>query len=339
MIYKIIVKGRLEFGTSKSFDKVMKMYQHRVENYYKADIFIDEEEIFEPELFCLNIPRLITQNTVKSWKNTVNLLEYIAQFAVAGHLNMWMTDSGRVLHEASIEPESDKGAVRAFIKGRALIQEEGKETEAISTLSHAIQKYERHAHAYERRGYVNLKLENYKDAMYDFSKSIDVNPNIAEPHAGRAKIHMMDEEWEKAILDWTHVIKKTIPLQPLYWQARRTKANCHFYLRQFDKAAVELKFFTNRKFTADNPNYKWRKDAFFKYGQALLEVGDLKDSLKAFNTAIDLGAEEKEQPEADQLLYRGIARHRVGESGFAKDWKQAAKLGSKQASELLQAHA
>ena len=82
MTYKTIFKGRLEFGSQKSYDKVLKMYHHRVENYYKSDILLNEEEIFDESSNSLNVPRFITQGSVKSWKNTVSLLEYLAQFAV-----------------------------------------------------------------------------------------------------------------------------------------------------------------------------------------------------------------------------------------------------------------
>ena len=338
--YKTIIKGRLEFGTSKSYDKVLKMYEHRVENYYKMDVLIKEDEEAETQVFyennlTLDVPRLITQSTVKTWKNTVSLLEYIAQFAVTGSFSMWMTENGTILRECIIEPQSDKGAVQAFLKGRELVQEEGKETEAMSALNRAIEKYERHAFAYERRGFINLKLKNYKDALYDFSKSIDVNPNIPEPHVGKAKVLMLEKNYAEAIADLAFAIKKSIPLQPIYWQARRMKADCHINLKEFDKAVFELKWFTQRKFTPDNPNYKFRKQGFFDFGKSLLEIGEYEESLKAFNTSMEIGKEDKAQPNADQFLYRGIARQRVGENGFTKDWSEAAQLGSEEASKLL----
>ena len=107
MTYKSIFKGRLEFGSTKSYDKVLKMFHHRVANYYKSDILLKEEEIFDESSTCLNVPRYITQGSEKSWKNTVNLLEYIAQFAVAGHFGAWMTNEGKILHHGIVEPRSD----------------------------------------------------------------------------------------------------------------------------------------------------------------------------------------------------------------------------------------
>jgi Tfp pilus assembly protein PilF len=68
--------------------------------------------------------------------------------------------------------------------------------EASIALSNAIEKYERHAAAFERRGYVNYKLKNFNDAHYDFSKSIAINPIAPEPFYGRGKIHMIKNEWQ-----------------------------------------------------------------------------------------------------------------------------------------------
>ena len=173
MTYKTIFKGRLEFGSAKSYETVLKMYQHRVENYYKSDILLDEESIFDEESSSLNVPRFITQGSEKSWKNTISMLEYVAQFAIAGNMTAWMTENGKILKHGIVEPRSDRSAVQAYLKGRELLEKKGKEDEAIKSLTKAIEKYDRHAQAYERRGHINFQLKNYDDAIYDFTKSID----------------------------------------------------------------------------------------------------------------------------------------------------------------------
>ena len=338
MTYKIILKGRLEFGSPRSYEKVLKMYEHRSENYYKMDILIkDSEEVFDGENYCLCIPRFIGQAADKTWKNTVSLFEYVAQFAVAGSIRTWLIDneSRVILKEAIIEPESDKIAVQAYLRGRELIKHDGKENEALESLSAAIARYEKHSQAYERRGHVKFRLKKYKDALHDFSKSIDLNPDIPDPHIGRANVQIIQDDLEGAVTDLEQAIKKSIPLQAIYWKARRLKAECHMQLGDFDKAIFDLKLFTKRKFDRNNPNFMWRKKAFFNYGKALLETGDYPDALKAFNMAAEIEEGHDPTPQADELLYRGIARKHVGETGFEKDWKAAAGLGSVKAARLL----
>ena len=338
MTYKTILKGRLEFGSPRSYEKVLKMYEHRAENYYKMDILIkDIETVFDGENYCLSIPRFIGQATNKTWKNTVSLYEYVAQFAVTGNIRTWLIDDENriLLDEATIEPKSDKIAVQAFLRGRELTKLEGKESEALASLSTAIAKYEKHSHAYERRGHVNFRLKKYKEALNDFSKSIDLNPNLCEPHIGRANVQIIKNDLKAAVIDLEQAIKKSIPLQAVYWKARRLKAECHMQLGDYDKAIFDLKLFTKRKFEKGNPNFMWRKKAFFDYGKALLETGQYPDALKAFNNAAEIEEGHDPTPKADELLYRGIARKHLGETGFEKDWKAAAGLGSEKAAELL----
>ena len=49
MFYKAIIQGRLDFGTPRSFETVVKMYNYRVENYHKNDILFKAEDIFNEE--------------------------------------------------------------------------------------------------------------------------------------------------------------------------------------------------------------------------------------------------------------------------------------------------
>lgn len=339
MTYKTIFSGRLEFGSPRSYEKVTKMYEHRVENFYRSEILLKGEEIFDEESHSLNVPRFITQASDKTWRNTINLLEYVAQFAVAGDLSAWMTDEGKVINHKVVEPRSDKAAVQAFLTGRKLVKEAGRETEAKKALSQAIEKFERHAKAYERRGFVNFQLKNYTDALYDYNKSIDINPGNPDAFLGRAFVYIQQNELNKAIDDLAMAIKRSIPLQPVYWKARRLKGELHLKMDDYKAAILEFKLFTTRKFLATDSNYKWRKHAFFNYGKALLANGAYKEAVAAFNEASKLESGADDFTNAELLLHRGMALQKAGQAGYLKDWKAAADQGSKRAAELLEATA
>ncbi|MCO6489187.1 MAG: tetratricopeptide repeat protein [Phaeodactylibacter sp.] len=339
MTFKTIFSGQLEFGNERSFERVQQMFEHRAENYYRQVLLLKPEDIFNAENHTLEIPRLIAMATEKEWRNTINMLEFIVQYAIAGDLSAWMVEEGRVIDHRHVEPKGDKAAVQAFLTGRELVKEAGKEEEAMKALSRAIDKFARHAKAYERRGFVNYQLRNFKDALYDYSKSIDINPDAAEPYFGRAIARIAMEDDKGAAQDLELAAKNSIPLQPMYWQARRIKGECHLRLGEFDKAALEFKLFTRRNFSKENPNFRWRKRAFFNYGRALLETGQYADSVKAFDQALEIEAAKGEFPEADLLVCRGIALQKAGKGGFKKDWEAAASQGSERAAELLQAAA
>jgi len=152
---------------------------------------------------------------------------------------------------------------------------------------------------------------------------------------GRGNIFRLDKKFEEAIKDFDMCIKTSIPLQPIYWQARRLKAECHFELKDYKGALADLKFFCNRKFKDGNPNIVYKRLVWFNYGKALLEVEQFEEAYNAFDQVLQIEEGKDKISEADKYLYRGIAREKAGKNGFIKDWKEAEKLGSKKATQLL----
>jgi len=267
IFYKSIFQGRLEFGPGKNIETSLQMYQIRSEQYYRNEIMFKPEQIFFMEQGYIDIPRLVTQSTEKTFTNTLNLLEYIAQFASAGSLGAWLIDQGKILRHKMIEPQSDKVAVQEYLKGRKLIGTKGKEKEAIQALDLAIQKYEKHSQAYERRGYVNFTLKNYTDALSDFNKSIQFDENNALAYFGRAQVYLYFDKTELAMQDLALTIQKSLALQMVHWQARFQKGEMQYNLKQLKEAAFELKLFCDRKFDSKDINYLKKRDANYIYGK------------------------------------------------------------------------
>lgn len=331
MTFKTIISGHLEFGSNRSYEKVMSMLDHRIENYYKNDVLIKVDEVFHPDTAAMDIPRLIGQASDKCFRNTLSMLEMVMQYAVAGSVSIWKLENGKCLAFHKLEPKSDKAAVQSFLKGRELIRE-GKQTEARQTLSNAIDKFERHALAYERRGYVNFMLNNIEDALYDFNKSLKINSNSADAYFGRGTIHQKRENFIEAIADFGAAAKSSIPHQSIYWKARREKGICHLEQNEYSKAEFEFKLLVNRSFSESDTNFKYRQKDLFNYGRSLLGLKKYDDAIEAFDRALEQG----KAPEADQLLYQGIAMQKAGKEGYRNVWQQAAESGSERAARLLQ---
>lgn len=265
---KLIFKGRLEFGSERTFNMVLNHWNTRVENYFKADVLLKADEVFNAESYTLDVPQQVLMSTEKHWRSTTALLREIAQYALAGNVGAWWVNSGQVLAQYTIEPQTDKTAVAEFIRGRELVQQGGMEM-ASEALSNAIAKFERNALAYERRGYVNYKLKNFKDALYDFTKSINVNPNNPEPYYGRGKVKMIMNDWESAIGDFDAAIKGSLAVQPLHWLARLRKAECLFHAKRFAEAIPELKLFLQKQFPETHPAFRFRPKAEYLMAESL----------------------------------------------------------------------
>ena len=131
---KLIFRGRLEFGSERTFNMVLHHWNTRVESYFKADVLLKAEEVFHADSFTLDVPQQVVMSTEKHWRSTTALLKEIAQYALAGNVGAWWVNSGQVLAQYTIEPQSDKSAVVEFIRGRDLVQQGGMEmaSEALS---------------------------------------------------------------------------------------------------------------------------------------------------------------------------------------------------------------
>ena len=332
---KLIFKGRLEFGSQRTFDMVLRQWQNRVETYYKTDILFKPEEVFSEEDYSLTVPQQTLMQTEKSWRSTTALLQEVAQYAIAGNVWAWCLDNGRLLAAFNIEPDSDKVAVQEYRRGRGLIGQAGMEREATEALSRAIEKYERHALAYERRGYINYKLKNFNDALHDFSKSIRFNANNPEPYYGCGKVKMLKNDWEGAVADFDQAVKRSLALQPLHWLARLKKGESLFHAKKFQEAAAELRLYLRREFTEDDPNFTRRRRAHYLLGKALLALNDAPAAVEAFDQTLATPSGIELVPEVDGLLQRAIAKHRAGKPEFTHDLQAAADMGSTEAARLL----
>lgn len=334
MFIKTILQGRMEFGNIKSYQKVVKMFEYRTETYYKSDIIVKLEDIFDDKVLSLEIPRYVGQHLDKSYRNTVSLLEYCAQFAISGEIRAWQTDRGTVLSYVYIEPQSDKAAVTYFIKGKKLVGEDGREEEALTALSNAIEKYNRHAYAYLKRAEVNYMLKKFHDSLRDFNKCLAIDDSIPDAYLGRANIAIQNEDYQEAIDNLELALKKSIALQHIYWKSRRLKADCHLKLEQYEKAAYDLKLFTNRKFDDENPNKKFVLAAKKTYLDTLMKTESYAELLELL-LKIDELPPELAKNAGLYHYYRGVSKHKIGKKGHLKDLKQAVSLDSKEAAAYL----
>jgi len=329
------MQGKIEFGTQKAFDMAVKMYKSRTENYYKNDVLFEPEEIFIQEDLSLYIPRLVKQVYGKSFRNTSALLEYVVQFGVSGEMDIWQLEEGKILHFKHLEPSSDKAAVRSYIKGKTLANQKGKELEAIKALDKAIEKYDRHAQAYERRGKVNFILKKYHDALRDYNKALALDPNNPYAYFGKAMVMLQEKNKEEAVNSFQTAIAKSVALQNIHWEARRLKGKTHVELKQFDKAEFELKLFTKRKFPEESPSFLWNRQGHILFGKTLMGLEKFNEAVEQFAAALEIEKGNDKTPKAMMLRLLGVAKKTAGQNGFIKDLKDASELGDKVATELL----
>lgn len=321
--FRIIIAGQLEFGSKRVFDQVVEQYLHRMENYYKNDILVKAEDIFKEEEMILDIPRTVVVGTERHWLNTLNLLERVVSFSMAGSLNLWRLSAGTIMNHHVLEPKSERTTVQLFNKGRELVNQDKKEDEALAMMTKVVGRFARHAQAYERRGFVNYRLGNDKDALYDYNKSLNINPSMPESHYGRGLVFARSGNWEEAAADFEAVTKNSIPHQAIYWMAQVALGDSYLKLNQPADALRVYNMFTKRKQRiASLDRYNRRVNNTF--GKLMTQSGRFNDAFTAFEQALESEADAKAPSESDIRYNYGVALQAAGKTDQAiKQFKQA----------------
>lgn len=332
---RIIIAGQLEFGSDRVYEQVVKQYVHRMENYYKNDILLKAEDIFQDEDRTMDIPRKVVESSDRQWLNTLNLLERMATFSIAGDLNLWRLQDGELLEHHTLEPRGDRTTTQLYIEGRKLLDRKENVEAAKEALTKAIDNFDRHSIAYERRGFTNYLLANFKDALYDYNKSIDISPSRPEPYYGRGVLYLrkMDNP-AAAAEDFDKVAKFAIPHQEVYWLARAQRGDAFIQLGMHAEAQREYGFFLRRKQDIGKLSQLDRRVAF-ELAQSLIVTGKRKEANAFFENAIQQ-LEDKKAPANEEIQYYHAKNLReLGDKKWEALAKESAKAGFELAKELL----
>ena len=295
--FKIIISGQLQFQSKRVFDQVVEQYNHRMEHYYKNDILLKAEDIFNEELLNLDISRTVLTGTERHWLNTHNLLERVVTFSIAGNITMWRLSLGTVVDHLVLEPKSDRTTVQLFNRGRELMAQDDNEQEALKMMTKVVNRFERHAQAYERRGFVNISLGNIEDALYDYTKSLKINPGLPEAHYGRGLVFSRKQEYEKAAADFEAVTKNSIPHQALYWMAQVALADALMELGRPADALRLYNMFTKRKQRLSSLD-RYERRVAHRLGNLMVRAGRHNDAVSAFERALEAAPDPKAPEEA-----------------------------------------
>lgn len=336
MSYKVITKGRLDFGTPKTFDLLVEMYTTRTEQYYKNIVLFKAEEIFNAEAVNVAFNKLIVPVTSrKSIKNTIDLIRLLAGYGTSGEVKMWIMREGELKEFHSFEPVSDRSYILAYKEGCKQLDAKNFE-KAAQYFTKAIKKNDEYADAYEKLGTVNQKMGNTKDALTHFKKAAAIHPENIYAQFGAASIYLENEDLENGMVYLNNTIKYSIPHEWQYWTARYFKGCTLVKLGNTSKAEQEFKFFTRKVFDESNPNYQYRRKALYTFGKMLLDKGDTQGASEQFKIARKVANNGDEKMALEIAAYEGYAKFLLGLNGYRTSWQKAAKAGMPEAKKWLQ---
>ncbi|MBC6992677.1 tetratricopeptide repeat protein [Neolewinella lacunae] len=333
--YRIIIAGQLEFGSERVFRQVFDQYVHRMENYYKGDILLKPEDFFKEQDLILDVPRTVVNGSERHWLNTLNLLERVVSFSIAGSLNLWRLDAGTILDHHLLEPQSDRTTVQLFNQGRQLVNQEDKEEEALAMMTTVVDRFARHAQAYERRGFVNFRLGNLKDALYDYDKSLNIYPAMPESHYGRGLTYSRLEQWEQAAADFEAVTNNSIPHQAIYWMAQVALGDTYLRLGRPADAQRLFNLFSKRKQRIGSLD-RYDRRVNYDLGKLLAKTGRYPDAHAAFELALKAVPDEKAPSEAKIHYHYGLSLKAAGQVDKSVEHLTLAAKELPEANEALQ---
>ena len=195
----------------------------------------------------------------------------------------------------------------------------GNYAQAISDFGRAVEINPEYAEGYNNRGAVYDKLGNNRQAIQDFDKAIEMNPEYAEAYYNRGAVYGELGERRQAISDYDRAIEINPKFAEVYINrgaAYRELGDRRQAISDFDRA-IEI-----------NPDYA---KAYYNRGVVHYELGDQRQAISDYDRVIEINPDH-----AKAYFNRGIAYGKLGYSGKAiEDLKRAAKFDSEEAKKLL----
>jgi len=171
-------------------------------------------------------------------------------------------------------------------------------------------KLEEYAGSYNNRGIAYAKLNKYEQAIEDFSKAIELDPDFAEAYNNRGLSYAELNEHEQAIKDYD----KAIELNPNYAVAYNNRGNAYAKLNKYKQAIEDY----DRAIKL-NPALA---GAYNNRGIAYAKLNKYERAIKDYGKAIELNPDFVEAYGNRGIAYLEI--HRYEES--ARDLKKAGIL-------------
>jgi tetratricopeptide (TPR) repeat protein/Txe/YoeB family toxin of Txe-Axe toxin-antitoxin module len=170
--------------------------------------------------------------------------------------------------------------------------------------------------AYTARGNAQLEMGNKKGAIDDYTKAININPNDTETYYYRGNAYKQIGQKQKAIDDYTQALKLNPNDANGYYKRGATRVNLGDNKGAIDDYTQAIKLDTNDA------------NAYYNRGAARVNLGDNQGAIDDYNQALKLDPNH-----ANAYHNRGVSRYKLGDNqGAINDYNQALKLDPNHAS-------
>ncbi|MFH1321420.1 MAG: tetratricopeptide repeat protein [Bacteroidota bacterium] len=173
-----------------------------------------------------------------------------------------------------------------------------------------IEKYPNAKLAYNNRGLVKNNMQDYKEAIMDFNKAIELDSIYILPYYNRGNTKVKLKDYHSAIQDFT----KAININPNYADAYNNRGNTKCYLKDYKRAILDF----NKAIDIDPNNEKM----YVNRGLAREKLNDYYGAIEDYSQTIEL------DPGYTEAYYnRGNAKYYLKDhSGAIHDYNKTIHL-------------
>ncbi|MEW5961636.1 MAG: tetratricopeptide repeat protein, partial [Chloroflexota bacterium] len=166
------------------------------------------------------------------------------------------------------------------------------------------------ARAYNKRGLAHVSTRNYEQAIIDYTKAIQLDPNYAEAYNNRSTAHLVMENYGQAVVDCS----RAIDLAPDFVAAYVNRGIAYTGLRQYKLGLAD--YAQALKLDADNLY------AFYNRGNTYLWMSQYKEAITNYSQAVAVNPEF-----VAAYANRGVAHTEINQYDLAlADFSQAIDL-------------
>jgi len=168
---------------------------------------------------------------------------------VGAYLNRGLAFGGNAQWDESLKDietalKLNPDSLEAFIKQSFIYQVQNRYDEAIEVLNQASELESRapdkfrpnFAKVYNNRGLVFISNGQFEEALKDFNKAIQLDPDLVEAYSNRGSSHLYNEQYDLAIADFDKVIR----LNPQFAEVYSNRGLALLRKEKFDLALKDV---------------------------------------------------------------------------------------------------
>ena len=200
----------------------------------------------------------------------------------------------------------------------------GNSAEAIKLYKNALEKYpdvddKRKSEAYNNMGNAKMRIQNFKGAISDFNKAIEINPKLDKTYYNRGVARYGLGDFRGAIFDYNGALQINPNLAVAYFNRALTKFNISDFKGSINDYSKYLEI---------NPNLP---EAYINRGNSKFSVDDYQGAISDYSKALKINPSL-----AMAYFNRGLAKIQLGEKNSGcSDLNKSLELGNREAYKII----